>query len=357
MPQPRERDLDETGRRLGQWLRSRMSEARALRLVDLRGPSDTGFSSDTLLFDVVFDRDGAERRESLVARLQPTGFCVFPYYDVGLQYRVMRALGRSTDVPVPRMRWLEEDSSLLGTPFYVMDRVEGRVPPDSPPYHTAGWVMELAPEERRALWWSGLDAMARVHCADPFALGLEDLAQPERGATPIAQQLHYYDEFLSWGMDRSRYPLLERALRWLRGSQPKDEPVGLCWGDARLANQIFRGTQCVAVLDWEMATLGNPVADLAWWVTLDRCFYEGIGVPRLSGLPTREETVARWQTRTGREAAQLEYYEVFAAFRFAVIMARVSLQLKHYGVLPPQSDFDVENLASHVLRHLLEAEA
>src|SRR5439155_21392253 len=91
-----------------------------------------------------------------------------------------------------------------------------------------------------------------------------------------------------------------------------DAGIALCWGDARLGNQIFAGQTCVAVLDWEMAHLGDPVADLAWWIALDRCFSEGVGAPRLAGFPDRDATIARWEQLTGRRARHFEYYEIFA---------------------------------------------
>ena len=153
--------------------------------------------------------------------------------------------------------------------------------------------------------------------------------------------------------DRARYPLLERALGWLRDRAPADEPVALCWGDSRLANQIFSGTDCIGVLDWEMVRLGNPLQDVAWWVALDRCFWEGVGLTRLDGLPGRDETLAHWRDRTGRSLAGVDYYEVFALMKFAAIMARLGRQLKHYEILPADHDMDVNNLASLTLARKL----
>jgi aminoglycoside phosphotransferase (APT) family kinase protein len=376
MPAPR-RDLELTRAQLRDWLAKQLSGAREVRIGELKGPSATGFSSDTLMFDAEWTAGGPQRAR-LVARLQPTGFTVFPTYDIAMQYRVMKALG-DTDVPVPRMRWLEEDPGILGVPFLVMDRVDGRVPTDNPPYHTAGWIPELAPEERTALWWSGLDAMARVHRLDWKTLGpaagvismdrsrwslrgskpdrpleVDRLAEMEGDASPLAQQLGEYDAYVNWGMDRRRHPLIERAQRWLRARQPADEPVGLCWGDARLGNQIFDGTRCVAVLDWEMVRLGDAVQDLAWWVALDRCFSEGLSVERLPGLPDRHATIARWEAMVGRPARHFEYYEVLALYKFAAIMSRVIQQMKYYEVFPADSDMDVNNLATGPLATALD---
>lgn len=353
MPAPKTRDLDLTRDQLRRWLATKLAGARDVQITELKGPSETGFSSDTLMFDAEWTNDGA-RRERLVARMKPTGFTVFPTYDIAMQYRVMKTLGERTDVPVPRMRWLEEDPSVVGVPFYVMDRVDGRVPTDNPPYHTGGWMPDLAPEERTALWWSGFEAMARVHRLDWRALGFDFLAKPERGASPLAQQLHEYDEFFSWGMERSRYPLIERAQRWLHAHQPADEHVAVCWGDSRLGNQIFNGTRCVAVIDWEMARLGDPVQDLAWWIALDHCFSDGLGVERLAGIPDRQATIARWEALVGRAALHFTFYEVLGLYKFAAIMARVILQMKHYEIFPADSDMDVNNLATGPLARVLD---
>jgi aminoglycoside phosphotransferase (APT) family kinase protein len=353
MPNPEKRDLDLTRKQLEEWLRERLPRAEGVAVSGLAGPSDTGFSSETLLFELAYRQDGERRSEDLVARLKPTGFWVFPSYDVGLQFRVMKILG-DTDVPVPRMRWLEESEGPLGTPFYVMDRVRGRVPSDNPPMHTAGWVAELPPAERETVWWNGFEAMTRVHRLDWQALGFGFLDRPARGSTPLAQQLHYYDEYVDWGLERARYPVIERALAWLRENAPAEESVALCWGDSRLANQIFDGLACAAVIDWEMVRLGDPVQDLVWWLASDRCFTEGIGVERLAGIPDRAATIARWEALTGREARHVAYWQVLVLLRFSVQMARIGMQMKHYEILPPDHGMDVDNLASQTLARALE---
>lgn len=351
MPVPPIRDLDLTRARLRDWLTKQLCGAHDVQIGELKWPSKTGFSSDTLMFDAEWTGDGTQRAR-LVARLTPTGFTVFPTYNIAMQYRLMKALG-DTDVRVPRMRWLEEDPGVLGVAFLVMDWVDGRVPTDNPPYHIGGWISELAPADRAQLWWSGLEAMARVHRLDWCRRGFDLLAKPGHTSS-LAQQLQEYDAYVEWGIDRSRHPLLERARRWLHAYRPADEQVGLCWGDSRLGNQIFHGTQCVAVLDWEMARLGDPVQDLAWWVALDRSFGEGLSVERLPGLPDRHATIARWEELVGRKAHHFEYYEVLALYKFAAIMARVIQQMKYYEVFPADSNMDVNNLATRLLAAALD---
>lgn len=359
MPQPIGRDLDETRSRLIPWLEQRMPEAKEVHVENLRGPKDTGFSSDTLMFDLLWRQGDASKRRDLVLRLEPTGdFLLFPEYDVGLQFRVMAALSQ-TAVPVPEMLWLESDPALMGAPFYVMEKLDGLVPSDSPPYHTTGWIFDASPADRERLWYSGIDAMAEVHKLDWQRPEFECIPRPPEGSSPLEAQLEYWDRYLDWGMERSRYPEIEQALEWLRANLPEEEEagrVGICWGDSRISNQIFRDFETIAVIDWEMVFIGNPVADLAWYVSLDRCFTEGLGLPRLEGMPDQAASIARWEARTGLKADHFTYYNVFAVVRFCAIMARVFLQMKHYELLPQEATTDRDNLATNVLK-LVMAEA
>jgi aminoglycoside phosphotransferase (APT) family kinase protein len=324
-----------------------------LRIEGLDAPLGTGFSSDTLLFDVVYPENGAERRQGLVARLEPTQYVVFPSYDVGLQWRVLRLLG-PTDVPVPQTRWLEPDPSVIGVPFYLMDRISGEVPSDNPPMYEEGWIADVLSEaERERVWWSGLDAMCKVHRLDWKRLGFDFLLEPQRGATPLEQQLHYYREYFEWGMPRKRHPDIERGLEYLESHKPAEDQIRLCWGDSRLANQIFRDLECVAVLDWEMVRIGDPVQDLAWWLASDRCFSEGLELQRLPGMPGHQDTVARWREATGLRTDNLDYYSILALTRFSMQMARIGQHMKKLEIIDEDNEFDYENLASITLRRAL----
>ena len=348
MPVPR-RDLQQTREQLVKWLERTLSGAADLQVSELTGPGTTGFSNDTLMFEMAWSEKGRARSERLVLRIQPRGFQVFPEYDLGLQFRIMQALA-GTGVPVPRMFWEEEDPGILGAPFYIMERIDGRIPDDNPPYHTQGWMTEIAPEERTRIWWSGVENLARIHRLDWRALAL--LPEPPPGVSPLEQQLDYYERYLAWTSRGGRYPCSEAGLAWLRRNRPRrSEPVALCWGDSRLGNMIFRDGRCVAVLDWEMATLGNPVEDLAWWLFFDEHHSTGVGAERLPGIPPVEETVARYQEWSGVQvtAEELAYYDVFAAFRFSVIMARLGQGLKEVGLLPGEADFDRNNTCTRML--------
>jgi aminoglycoside phosphotransferase (APT) family kinase protein len=359
MPTPWQRDLAADRERLGAWLAARIPDAEGLRVSELRAPQSSGFSNDTLLFEVDCARGGRAWREALVARVQPTGYQIFPDYDMALQFHTLELLAR-TDVPVPRPRWLEQrDASVLGAPFYVMDQVRGRVPPDNPPYHVTGWVTEIAPEERAALWWGGIESMARIHRLDWRAAGFGFLDRPERGATPLEQQLAWYADYLRWAADGREQPTIEAAQAWLVRNRPTGEPSVLSWGDARIGNILFDGTKPAAVLDWEMVGIGSPEMDLAWQIFVDKHHSVGIGQPRLAGFPSYEATVERYQQQSGFAVRHLHYYEVFAGFRFAVIMLRIAQQIFHYGLVDEAASraFERNNTVTRLLAQLLDLPA
>jgi aminoglycoside phosphotransferase (APT) family kinase protein/putative sterol carrier protein len=344
-----QRDLAAVQRTLTSWLRARLPGGGPVDVGALKKPG-AGMSNETLLFDAI-TADGAV--VPLVARLKPTGEGVFPEYDLSRQYRVMAALA-TAGIPVPSLLGYEPDDSVLGSPFYVMRRIDGWVPSDVPPYHAFGPTLALSPADRARLWWAGVDVLARVHRVDWRAAGLAFLGEPGAGTAAIDRELDAYARYLEWARGDEPQPVLDAALAWLREHRYAPAHVGLCWGDARLGNVLFQGTGVGAVLDWEMAFLGDQEADLAWWLFLDWTFCDGYGVPRLEGFPAREETIARWETLTGRTARHLDYQEVLAAFRYGVILLRVSMLLQSAGVAVGADDMATNNVCTQRLAALLD---
>lgn len=324
-PTPLLEDAEATRRRLESWFSER--RGTPVTIPGLNIPDATGMSNVTLLFDIEWDRGGERHREACVGRLQPEiARPVFPAYDLSLQYRVMESIGRHSDIPVPELLGLETDRSLLGVQFYIMQRKEGRIPTDMPPYNMDGWMLhETTETQRAAMWEMAVDTMARFHRLDYRTLGFAHLAQA--GCTPLQQQLAYWQDYLEWGMEGRGHAICQRALDWLRDNQPVNEPTVLCWGDARIGNIIFSPDLegIAAMLDWEMAVLGNPVQDLAWFNYLDATFAEGLGMPRLAGLPAYDATVSRWERASGLSAADYDYYWLFAAMRYGLILSRIML--------------------------------
>lgn len=330
------------------WFSTQLADATALRISNFTSP-DIGYSSETLLFDLDYERNGEQHNESLVVRLEPSGIPLFSRYDLHLQYRIMATL-QDSGVPVPQMRWYEPDTTLLGSPFYVMEQVAGKVPADNPPYHMEGMLLEMPADECRALWDNAITAMAKIHALDINDYDLAFLDEPELGATPLLQHIQLYENHIEWGLDRARYPLLRIGLEWLMNNQPEDEPVALCWGDARVCNMIFQGTDVAAVLDWEMARLGNPLTDLAYWLVLDRCMSTGLGVDPMAPAPSEAETLAQWEAVSGHNSEHLLFYKIFAAWRFTMIMARVISREKLLGNFAEDDPYDVDNLGSQALQ-------
>src|SRR5207249_1357647 len=178
-------------------------------------------------------------------------------------------------------------------------------------------LFEVSPARRARIWWSGLETLARIHKLDWRALGLEFLGAPGPGTDPIDRQLAYWARYLEWTVrGRAPQPILAHALAWLREHRYAPRHVALCWGDARLPNLIYRNDEVVGVLDWEMAFLGDPEADLGWWLFMHWATGEGYGFPPLEGFPGREETIRRYEALTGRPVEHAFYNEVLAALRF-----------------------------------------
>jgi aminoglycoside phosphotransferase (APT) family kinase protein len=337
-----QRDLEADGKKFERWLHQRLPGATDLRMSPLVSPTSSGFSNETLLFDLSWNEDGQARSEKLVVRIQPVGYQVFPEYDLGLQFRTMQLLA-STDVPVPRMLWLEnDDTELFGAPFYVMAQVAGRVPTDQPPYHAGGWMHDITPAEREAIWLGGFESMARIHRLDLDATGFGFLRRPELGATALEQEIAYYEKYFEWASCGRENPVLEAAHEWLVANKPTGEPEGLVWGDARIGNIIFDDTTPAAVLDWEMVSCGSPERDVGWAIFLDRHHSEGIETPRLEGFPSYADTIAYYEEKSGHRIRNLDYYQVFTGWRFGIIMLRIAQQLLHYELAPAEASREME---------------
>ena len=349
----RQRDLDRVRIGLADWLTRVVPDASGVEVSAMRAPK-AGVSNETFLFETTYRAAGRTHHERLVARLEPTDFLVFPEYDLERQYAVMARLA-GAGIPVPRVRWLERDAAVLGSAFYVMDAVDGEVPSEVPSYHVFGWVHDAAPERRTRVWWNGLDMLARIHALDWRAHGLGFLGEPGAGRAVLDAQLGYWERFLGLVRDEGPpQPTLDASLAWLRGNAFSPRRVALCWGDSRLPNLMYRADEVVAVLDWEMAFLGDPEADLGWWCFLDWANNEGYGGPHLDGIPSRDETIARYAELTGHPVEHAHWHEAFAAFRYGVVLARVAIRMRAIGASLPAPDWEANNVCTQALARLLD---
>ncbi|MGY2063301.1 phosphotransferase family protein, partial [Nocardia gipuzkoensis] len=174
---------------------------------------------------------------SYVVRMPPEAGAmpVFETYDLTTQYGVMAGVAEHTDVPVPRLHWLEEDESVLGLPFFVMGKIDGRIPEDNPPYVFVGWLFDATPEQRLRLTRNTVEVIARIHAIEDPASKFPMLAAGEQGSS-LRRHLEWYRSWYNWALadDGYRIPLLERTFDWLEQNFPDDPgPDVLSWGDSR----------------------------------------------------------------------------------------------------------------------------
>ena len=298
------------------WLRRRLPAAKQIDMPVPVAPA-AGGSSETFFIDpVVRDACGA-RQENWVLRIEPTVHRIYQHAGLEKQYRVMKILGEAGAVPVPRVLWYEDNPSVLGAPFFLMERVQGDVPDGF--YHSRGLLAEANPAERERIWLSALGALAAIHGADPALFGF--LRNPAEGATGLDQEISVWREYSRW-CGFSLTQVEELAWRWLGDHMPDSRPTGLAWGDARFANMVFSQGECRAVIDWETASLGGAETDLGWWLFFDWYVSEGVGVPRLAGLPGPEDMLAVWEQLSGRKTQAMEWHQAFATLRYSMIRNR-----------------------------------
>lgn len=330
------RDAAQVREALMRWLRARPGYATAT-IVELSRPEGAGLSNETWLF--ICERDG--RREPLVLQVGPARGGLFRRYDLGVMARVQRRLGEVGGVPVARVRWDETTPTALGAPFYVMERVAGRVPSDNPSYHGPGWFAELAADAQAACWYSGIAAMATLHRLEPRADGFEFLVDAPWGmpldADPARTRLAQWRDFLHWGARRP-LPVIEDALVELERTCPPPSSPRVHWGDAKLSNCVLADDRVQALLDWELCGLSDPQEDLAFWILLDWAQWRSLGLTRLPHLPSPRATVAHYEALAGRAQPQVAWWFKFGLVRLAIIYHRFIERRIDAGRLAPDVD-------------------
>jgi aminoglycoside phosphotransferase (APT) family kinase protein len=336
---PWRRDLDEIASGLKKWASQTMDGP--VRVSDISSPGN-GMSSETVLFTMQTS-DGTSQEYAARHAPLPELVPVFREYDLALQARCMKLARAHTDVPAPDVHWMETDHSWLGGPFLVMPRIHGDAPQDVPPYVFGGWVADAAPEERARMQRNAVSVLARLHMMTPDTVDLSFLDRPHLGSSPLDQQLAHEHSYYEWARDGVSFPVIERAFAWLHEHRPEEVETVFNWGDARIGNMLFRDFEVVGVLDWEMATYGPREVDLAWMIFLHRFFQDLAGRYGFDGLPTfmsREGVATDYEELSGRTVRNLEWFEVFAALRFAIVSVRTTTRGIAYGTQEKPADPD-----------------
>ncbi len=294
--------FDET--RLDQWMAKNVDGyTGSLQVLQFKG----GQSNPTFWL--------ADRERQYALRKKPPGKLLQSAHAVDREYRVMHAL-RDTDVPTARMYALCEDDSVIGTSFFVMEYVPGRI----------FWnvqLPELDPSERRAVYEELIRVLAAIHRVDVDAVGLSDFGRPN---AYVARQVGRWTKQYVASQTSEIQPM-KALIEWLPANVPDEDATALVHGDYRLDNLIFHPSEprALAVIDWELSTLGHPLSDLAY-----TCMLYDVSLPKIGGLagidfeatgiPSENAFVERYCELVGRDGVpDLGYYKAFSLFRLAAI--------------------------------------
>jgi len=256
-----------------------------------------------------------------VLRRPPLGHVVATAHDMGREYRVIAGLS-DTDVPVPRVFAFCDDDDVTGAPFYVMERVDGRIlraPED---------MRAITPDDARRCSNELIDVLARLHSVDYEAVGLGDFGRPDGF---LARNVARWGK--QWQANKTReLASIDELARRLDAALPESGPPSIVHGDYRLDNTMLDNADAgrvVAVLDWEMSTLGDPLTDLAlflvyWGGDAGPAIASGQAISSVPGFLTRDEIVARYAEQSGRSVEHLDFYLVFAMYKLAVILEGIN---------------------------------
>lgn len=324
--------------RLEAWLTSKWPDYQDVRVANLRMPLGTGNSAETWFVDISYRSDGEHNHRPMVVRRQLQGSDFFLNADLNLPYQMMQAFQRHPSVPVPRPLAIEFNADILGSPFLLMEALPGRVVDQAPNYNVQGWVADLAPAQRHALWLNGIEAMAKIRRID-WRQGFEFLSDPKRGAPGLDQYLDWIKEWYFWARADRPQPVADVVLNYLLNSKPQTSEVCVLWGDANPGNMVFSpDAEVVGLLDFEMAALGPGEVDLAWWLFFDDFWSVAMGIERLAGLPTKEETIAHYVKVSGKPVSDLDYYMLLSLFKMNTVGIRTIDRMMMRGLLANESD-------------------
>ena len=282
-----------------------------------------------------------DQSREYVLRRKPSGPILKGAHAIEREYRLISAL-HPTGFPVPRPYGLCEDEAVIGTPFYVMERVVGR--------NFWNTAFPEVPKEERAAYFDAMNAtIAQLHTIDPAAVGLEDYGRP---GNYFERQISRWSGQYFANEAAGRLPDMDALIDWLQNNIPAGDDAAIVHGDFRCDNLLFHPTEpcVVAVIDWELSTLGHPLADFAYHLMVYRMppgFSTGLlGIDLAAeGIPSEADYVAAYCRRTGRDSIEaLDFYLAFSFFRLCAIIHGIKGRLLSGNATSPNAAAAVEQL-------------
>lgn len=269
-----------------------------------------------------------------VLRRPPLGHVLESAHDMGREHKIISALA-DTAVPVAPTYGLCTDTAVNDAPFYIMDFVDGLV------LHDATVATALSATDRIQLGEHVADVLATLHGLDPDSVGLGDLGRKE---AYLARQLNRWSK--QWEASKTHeIPAMDETLRLLGERMPEQEGASIVHGDYRVGNMMVGDGRIRAVLDWELCTLGDALADVGYllnsWIEPGDNLEDDVSATGVGGFPTRADLIARYQAATGRDLSNIDYYRAFSHWRLAAIGQGV---YKRYlvGAMGTNRDMDLD---------------
>lgn len=333
--------------RFCRWLSETCGLGAECRIVETGRPKN-GFSAETLLLRIA--HDGATR--DIVVRIDHPGHAIFRDATIERQVRVMRGLA-AQGLPVPAILGWDDDEAVLGAPFLVMRKCDGVALPQQPSYHVAGLLVDLAPAQRARAWREALETMAAIN-RTAWQGEFDFLLSPAYGAPGLD---HYLGWISAWREQCSpaAHPVIDAAIAHLDRHRPSSPGIELLWGDSNAGNFLFGPDGAVTgALDFEAASIGPAEIDLAWWFVLERMLAAGNPLP--AGMPDRDGQIAIFERALGRPVRDLAYYEMLAALRMALVIARSADLLIAAGALAADNEVALYNPVVTMLAAMLGIE-
>ena len=316
---------DEFAARFARWLSAQRGVAVAVDEVE--HPS-VGYSSVTTMLRAHWNDGGRAAEARLVVRMAPSPAGTFDDYDLSVQHAAQVAAA-DAGVPIASPLQTETDPSWLGAPFTVMPRVDGHIIGEAHPFDD--WLLGLGAAGQATLHERFLETLVAIHGADT--------EKAVAAGVPVrddAAELAYWDHYLQWSSDGEPVAALVDALAWCRAHAPRrsDPPMVLRWGDVRLGNIVFGDDLTPrAILDWDMAAVGVPEHDVAWFTMLDFVI-SAFAERRVDGFPDRAGLIARYDALAPHVLEHLDWYETLALVRSTAILERIGYLTRAAGQEP-----------------------